>query len=93
MVQLDGSGSFDPLYSTFTYQWTQTRGSSVTLSDPSVVNPTFTAPDTLLQETIVFELVVTNEEGLVSEPDSVTITVSSTFEGIFESGNNIKIQV
>jgi hypothetical protein len=36
---------------------------------------------------------VTNEQGLVSKPDSVTITVDSNFEDILGSGNNINIQV
>ena len=41
----------------------------------------------------MFELVVTNEQGLVSEPDSVTITIVSNFEGMVDSGNNINIHV
>ena len=42
---------------------------------------------------------MTNEQGVVSEPDSVTITVSPSnnppppFEGILGSGNNVNIQV
>ena len=76
-VQLDGSRSSDHPNSTLTYQWTQTQGPEVTLSDPTAKNPTFTAPDVLLQKNLVFELVVTNEQGLVSEPDSVTITIVS----------------
>ena len=44
------------------------------------------------------QLVVTNEQGLTSEPDSVSITVNAEnetplFEGILGSGNNINIQV
>lgn len=92
-VQLVGSGNSSPSGSTLTYQWTQTEGPSVTLSDLTAVNPTFTAPDVLLQRNLVFELIVTNEEGLVSQPDSVTITVVSNFEGILGSCNNINIQV
>ncbi|WP_458720649.1 hypothetical protein [Candidatus Nitrosocosmicus sp. R] len=41
----------------------------------------------------MFELVVTNKAGIQSEPDSVTITVVSNFEGIVGSGNNVNIQV
>lgn len=49
-VQLDGSGrSSNPSGGTLTYQWTQTSCPEVTLSDPRAVNPTFTAPDVLLQ--------------------------------------------
>ena len=36
---------------------------------------------------------VSNEQDLVSQPDSVTVTVDSNFEDILGSGNNINIQV
>jgi YVTN family beta-propeller protein len=75
-VQLDGSGSSDPSGGTLTYQWTQTRGPPVALDDATSANPTFTAPETEVQENIVFELVVTNEQGIESEPDEVTIAVN-----------------
>ena len=39
----------------------------------------------------MFELVVTNEDGLVSQPDTVVITIG-TFEGMLGSGNNINLQ-
>jgi len=46
----------------------------------------------------VFQLVVTNEQGLTSEPDSVSITVNAenetpSFEGIHGSGKNINVQI
>jgi hypothetical protein len=46
----------------------------------------------------VFHLVVTNEQGLTSEPASVSITVNAenetpSFEGILGSGKNINVQV
>jgi YVTN family beta-propeller protein len=101
-VNLDGSGSSDPRNQTLTYQWTQTAGPEVTLSDPRAENPTFNAPDTLLPQRLVFELVVTNEDGVESEPDDVTITINPVIppptppeppiEGIIGSGNNINIQ-
>jgi YVTN family beta-propeller protein len=98
-VQLDGSGSSDPSGGTLIYKWTQTSGPEVTLSDTTAEKPTFTAPNTNTEEDLIFELVVTNEKGVVSEPDSVTITVSPSsnpsppFEGILGSGNNVNIQV
>lgn len=36
---------------------------------------------------------MTNKQGLVSKPESVTITVGSNLEGIIDSGNNISIYV
>ncbi len=76
-VQLDGSGSSDPNNDPLNYLWTQVSGSSVVLSDNTLINPTFTAPTGLLQnEQLVFELVV-GDGSLVSSADSVTITVSS----------------
>lgn len=46
----------------------------------------------------VFQLIVTNEHGLTSEPDTVSITVNAeneapSFEGICDSGKNINVQV
>ena len=50
---------------------------------------------------LTFQLVVTNEEGMESEPDSVTIDINPSnspsapppFEGIVGSGNNVNIQI
>ncbi len=71
-VTLDGSGSSDPAGHPLTYQWTQTAGPTVTLSDPTAVKPTFTAPAS--PATLTFQLVVNNGT-LSSAPSSVTITV------------------
>ena len=73
-VQLSGSGSSDPDGDAITYQWTQTNGISVVLSDGTAANPTFTAPVGLTaDETLIFELVV-NDGDLNSDPVSVAIT-------------------
>jgi hypothetical protein len=76
LVQLDGSNSSDPEGSTLTYSWNQTEGPKVMLNDETSINPTFTAPETTTTTSITFQLTVTNEEGLTSEPDEVTVTVS-----------------
>jgi chitinase len=98
-VTLDGHRSSDPSGGTLTYKWTQISGPKVSLDDPTSVNPTFTAPETEVQENIIFQLVVTNEQGEKSKPDSVMITVDPVdsptppppFEGVLGSGNNINI--
>ncbi len=69
-VQLDGSASSDPGGSP-SYAWTQTGGPAITLSDPTSVQPTFTAPTTA--STLTFQLVVT-DGSQSSDPATVTIT-------------------
>lgn len=49
------------------------------LNDDTSVNPLFTAHEATTQTSITFQLTVTNEEGVTSEPDEVTVTVSPVF--------------
>ncbi len=72
-VRLDGSGSSDSDNGIASYLWQQTSGISVTLSDKTSVNPTFTAPET--GGSLIFELIVTDKSGMKST-DSVTVTVT-----------------
>lgn len=76
LVQLDGSNSSNPSGSALTYSWNQTEGPKVMLNDDTSINPTFTAPETTTTTPITFELTVTNEQGITSEPDEVIVTVS-----------------
>ena len=75
MVTLDGSGSNDPDGDyPLSYLWSQTGGPPVTLSDPTVVGPTFAAPSE--PTVLTFTLVVTDSLGLPDPtPDEVVITV------------------
>ena len=75
-MTLDGSGSSDPDGDLLTYAWTQTAGPVVTLSDPSGVQPSFTAPTVTIDTVFTFELVVGDGE-FASAPDAVSITVAS----------------
>lgn len=85
--QLDGSASLDAETS-FTYSWAQTLGSTVTLSDPAVPAPTFTAPQRLVgNETLTFELTVTDGFGVVTT-DSVNATVTGAVPSVFYIVNN-----
>lgn len=77
-VTLNGSGSSDAGQGgTITYQWTQTAGTPVTLSDVTAANPTFTAPPDVLQpgEVLTFRLTVTSSRPVPSATDDVNITV------------------
>jgi hypothetical protein len=71
-VILNGSGSSDPDNDPLTFAWTQIVGSTVTLSDPTAANPTFTAPSGA--DTLRFQLIV-NDGEVNSDPAMVTITV------------------
>ncbi len=75
-VTLDGSGSSDPEEEALTYAWTQTGGTTVTLSSSTAESPTFTVPTQVANPTLVFSLVVTDARSLASSADTVTVTVN-----------------
>ncbi len=64
-AMLDGSNSRDSDGSIVSYQWIQTSGPPVTLSDPSSVQPSFVGPETA-GATLGFTLIVTDGDGLSS---------------------------
>ncbi len=65
-VVLDGSKSYDPDGLDLNYQWHQTFGQPVTLSDATAVRPIFTVPEDLFDGAkLTFELIVKDSEGLV----------------------------
>lgn len=74
-ISLDGTGSTDPDGTITDYAWTQTAGTTVTLSDDTDPEPTFVAPDTA--GTATFQLRVTDDDGAQSAPDTVVITWSN----------------
>lgn len=82
-VQLDGSGSTDVEGDQLTYNWSFTDvppGSTATLSDPTIVNPTFDAdlPGTYMAQLIVndgtvdspLDIVVITTAGIIPEADA-----------------------
>jgi len=76
-VNLDGTGSSDPDGDTITYAWTQTAGTSVTMTGADTPTPNFTAPDVLAStasEVLTFQLTV--NDGTLSNSATVDITVN-----------------
>jgi hypothetical protein len=79
-VTLDGSNSSDPdIDDIITYQWKQTGGTAVTISDPTGKRPAFEAPsfDDAGGQPLIFELIVTDGQGEQSQEDSTTVSVSN----------------
>ena len=75
-VSLSGTGT-DPENGTLTYQWRQTGGTSVTLSNPTSARASFTAPSIATgTATLTFELRVTDAAGL-SAVDTLAVVVQS----------------
>ena len=77
-VTMDGSNSSDHFGAAVSYQWTQTQGTAVVLSDTHAAKPTFTAPDVGSSgEILTFRLTVTDPTGLEAS-DTTSVSVETT---------------
>jgi hypothetical protein len=75
IITLNGSGSHDPLGEPLTFSWKQIGGPSVALSGANTATPTFTAA---AAQTYVFQLTVTNTDGLSASATTSVQTLSAT---------------
>ena len=75
-VTLNGTASSDADGSIASFAWTQTAGTSVTLTNAATSQPTFPAPTVAAATTLTFSLVVTDNRGSVSPASTVTVTVN-----------------
>jgi PKD repeat protein len=85
---LDGSTSSDPDNepAPLSFNWTQTAGPTVTLTDANTATPTFT-PDE--PGSYTFNLFVS--DGLDSVPDSITVKVVYNFTGFSPPVDNLPV--
>jgi len=76
---LDGSASSDSDGFIASYLWTQTSGPVITLDDPTLAMPSFTAPLVTLDTLLGFDLTVTDDQGATGS-DAVVITVQDAVD-------------
>ncbi len=86
VVNLSASAS-DPDGSIVTIAWSQTQGTVATLSDTSILNPTFTAPDLTVDETLIYQVSVTDNDGDVSI-DTVSININANESPLVNAGGD-----
>jgi len=82
-IQLDATNSSDADGNIVAYLWTQQTGTSVTLSDNTVVQPSFTSP--AAPDSLTFMLTVTDNHGLMSD-DEIVINIGSDPVPICDAG-------
>lgn len=83
IVQLQGSGN--DAEGSVTFNWTQSAGMSVILSNATTASPNFTAPLLTNPTTLEFTLTVTDSEG-VSISDTVLVNITNTVTANFSVG-------
>ncbi len=86
LVMLDGSASHDLENSILHYAWTQINGTRITLSNYTVVNPTFRIPDTV--DLFGFSLLVNDGRKNSLKSDSVIISSLHSSAGANQTHTN-----
>ncbi len=86
-VKLDGSKSIDPDGDNLKFEWSQTKGSDVKLSDKHDTSPSFVAPEVDKETEMQFELLVDDGNGGTSK-DVVKIIIPPAVSATDAPGDN-----
>ncbi len=81
IVTLDGSGSVDSDGTITHYSWLQLEGTNVALSNEEAVSPSFTAPDVITPEVLVFQLAISDDKG-ATDIALVQVTIAPVIDVI-----------
>ncbi|KZX59697.1 chitinase [Vibrio sp. HI00D65] len=79
-VSLDGSASKDSDGTIASYAWSQVSGTAVTLANANAAVASFDVVEVAQQETLIFSLTVTDNEGATSK-DTLVVTVNPKDSG------------
>ncbi|MCK8603055.1 fibronectin type III domain-containing protein [Desulfoferrobacter suflitae] len=92
-VTLSAANSSDPDGGVLSYEWTQTGGSSVVLSDYYAAEVVFIAPDVgPAGESLTFSVQVTDEWGAKSQAGCTVTVVSANLPPVADAGSQQDVQ-
>lgn len=74
---LDGSGSQDTDGTIVEWRWTQTAGDPVILNTSTPSQPKATSPSRTSAQTLTFQLITVDDEGVESAPGTVNVNVAA----------------